>query len=269
MYFTKMQGLGNDFIVINSLDNSFNENLINIPRLANRHKGIGFDQLLIVESSETHGIDFKYRIFNADGQEVQQCGNGARCFALYVFEKKLTSKRKLNIETLNGDIELFINDVSSVTVNMGKPEFTPSKIPANFENQQKKYSIYDREIGVLSMGNPHAVILAENIENIEIEMTAKEIQNNGYFPEGVNVGFMQINSPSNISLRVYERGVGETQACGTGACAAVVFGVENNLLENTVCVSLPGGELNINYEKGSEVFMTGPAVFVFEGSIEV
>ena len=269
MYFTKMQGLGNDFIVINSLDNSFNENLINIPRLANRHTGIGFDQLLIVESSETHGIDFKYRIFNADGQEVQQCGNGARCFALYVFEKKLTSKRKLNIETLNGDIELFINDVSSVTVNMGKPEFTPSKIPANFENQQKKYSIYDREIGVLSMGNPHAVILAENIENIEIEMTAKEIQNNGYFPEGVNVGFMQINSPSNISLRVYERGVGETQACGTGACAAVVFGVENNLLENTVCVSLPGGELNINYEKGSEVFMTGPAVFVFEGSIEV
>jgi len=267
--FTKMQGLGNDFIVINNLDNSFNKKLINIPQLANRYFGIGFDQLLIVESSERAGIDFKYRIFNADGQEVQQCGNGARCFALYVFNKGLTSKRNLIVETLNGVIELIINDASSVTVNMGKPEFTPSKIPANFENQQKKYSIYDREIGVLSMGNPHAVILAENIENLEIEMTAKEIQNNGYFPEGVNVGFMQINSSSNISLRVYERGVGETQACGTGACAAVVFGVENNLLENTVCVSLPGGELNINYEKGSEVFMTGPAVFVFEGSIEV
>ena len=267
--FTKMHGLGNDFIVIDNLNGVFNENSINIPKLANRHTGIGFDQLLIVESSETPGIDFKYRIFNADGQEVQQCGNGARCFALYVFEKKLTKKRRLNVETLNGVIELNIIDDSSVTVNMGEPEFTPSKIPANFENQQKKYSIYDREIGVLSMGNPHAVILAENIENLEIEMTAKEIQNNGYFPEGVNVGFMQINSSSNISLRVYERGVGETQACGTGACAAVVFGVENNLLENTVCVSLPGGELNINYEKGSEVFMTGPAVFVFEGSIEV
>jgi len=267
--FTKMQGLGNDFIVINSLDNSFNENLINIPKLANRHTGIGFDQLLIVESSETQGIDFKYRIFNADGQEVQQCGNGARCFALYVFEKKLTSKRKLNVETLNGVIELIINNASSVSVNMGKPEFAPSKIPANFDNQYKKYSINDIEMGVLSMGNPHAVILIDNIENIEIDKTAKDIQNSGYFPEGVNVGFMKINSLNNISLRVYERGVGETQACGTGACAAVVFGVENNLLDNKVRVLLPGGDLDINYEKGTDVFMTGPAEFVFEGSIEV
>jgi len=267
--FTKMQGLGNDFIIINSLDNSFNENLIDIPKLANRHKGIGFDQLLIVESSERAGIDFKYRIFNADGQEVQQCGNGARCFALYVFEKKLTSKRKLNVETLNGDIRLTINNASNVTVNMGEPEFTPSKIPANFDNQQKNYSINSQEIGALSMGNPHAVIRVNKIENLEIEITAKDIQNSGYFPEGVNVGFMQINSPNNISLRVYERGVGETQACGTGACAAVVFGVENNLLDNKVRVSLPGGDLDINYEKGSEVFMTGPAVFVFEGSVEV
>jgi len=267
--FTKMQGLGNDFIVINGLDNSFNENLINIPKLANRHTGIGFDQLLIVESSETPDIDFKYRIFNADGQEVQQCGNGARCFALYVFEKKLTSKRKLNVETLNGNIELIINDSSSVTVNMGEPEFMPSKIPANLDNQHKKYSINDTEMGVLSMGNPHAVILANNIANLEIDKTAEDIQNSGYFPEGVNVGFMQINSLSNISLRVFERGVGETQACGTGACAAVVYGVENDLLHNKVRVSLPGGDLDINYEKGSEVSMTGPAEFVFEGSVEV
>jgi len=267
--FTKMQGLGNDFIVINGLDNSFDENLFNIPKLANRHTGIGFDQLLIVESSERPGIDFKYRIFNADGQEVQQCGNGARCFALYVFEKEYTHKRKLNVETLNGDIELIINDASSVTVNMGKPEFMPSKIPANLDNQHKKYSINDTEMGILSMGNPHAVILANNIATLEIDKTAEDIQNSGYFPEGVNVGFMQINSDSNISLRVFERGVGETQACGTGACAAVVFGVENNLLENTVCVSLPGGDLDIKYKKGSEVFMTGPAEFVFEGSIEV
>jgi len=267
--FTKMQGLGNDFIVINDLDNSFNKNLVNIPKLANRHTGIGFDQLLIVESSETPDIDFKYRIFNADGQEVQQCGNGARCFALYVFEKKLTSKRKLNVETLNGVIELIINDASSVTVNMGEPEFTPSKIPANFDNRHKKYSINHTEMGILSMGNPHAVILVNNIVNLEIDKTAKDIQNSGYFPESVNVGFMQINSSNSIYLRVYERGVGETQACGTGACAAVVYGVENNLLDNNVCVSLPGGNLDINYEKGSEVFMTGPAEFVFEGSIEV
>jgi len=267
--FTKMQGLGNDFIVINSLDNSFNENLINIPKLANRHTGIGFDQLLIVESSKTPDIDFRYRIFNADGQEVQQCGNGARCFALYVFEKKLTSKRKLNVETLNGVIELIINNTSSVSVNMGKPEFAPSKIPVNFDNQHKKYSINGKQIGVLSMGNPHAVIVADNIENIEIDKTAKDIQNSGYFPEGVNVGFMQIKASSNISLRVYERGVGETQACGTGACAAVVFGVENNLLDNKVYVSLPGGDLEINYEKGSDVFMTGPAEFVFEGTVEI
>jgi len=267
--FTKMHGLGNDFIVINGLDNSFNENLINIPKLANRHTGIGFDQLLIVESSSRSNIDFKYRIFNADGLEVQQCGNGARCFALYVFEKKLTSKRRLNVETLNGVIELIINNPSSVTVNMGKPEFAPSKIPANFDNQDNKYLINGMQIGVLSMGNPHAVILADNIENIEIDKTGKDIQKSGYFPEGVNVGFMQINAPSNISLRVFERGVGETQACGTGACAAVVFGVENDLLDNKVRVSLPGGDLDINYKKGSEVFMTGSAVFVFEGSFEI
>jgi len=264
-----MHGLGNDFIVINNLNNSFDDNLINIPKLASRNTGIGFDQLLIVEFSEKADIDFKYRIFNADGQEVQQCGNGARCFALYVFEKELTSKRKLNVETLNGVIGLIINNDSSVTVNMGKPEFTPSKIPANFDNQHKKYSINDTEMGILSMGNPHAVILANNIAYLEIDKTSVDIQNSGYFPEGVNVGFMQINSFSNISLRVFERGVGETQACGTGACAAVVFGVENNLLNHKVRVTLQGGDLDIKYEKGSEVFMTGPAEFVFEGSIEV
>lgn len=267
--FTKMHGLGNDFIVINNLNDFFNENSTSIPKLANRHTGIGFDQLLIVESSERADIDFKYRIFNADGQEVQQCGNGARCFALYVFEKKLTNKRKLNVETLNGDIELNIIDDSSVTVNMGEPEFTPSKIPANLGNQHKKYSINDTEMGILSMGNPHAVIQVNKTENLEIDKIAQDIQNSGYFPEGANVGFMQINSPSNISLRVYERGVGETQACGTGACAAVVFGVENNLLDNKVRVSLPGGDLEIKYEKGSDVFMTGPAKFVFEGLIEI
>jgi diaminopimelate epimerase len=267
--FTKMHGLGNDFIVIDNLDKSFNELMVDIPGIADRHTGIGFDQMLIVESSTRPNIDFKYRIFNADGQEVQQCGNGARCFALYVFEKGLTSKNKLSVETMNGDIRLVINDSSSVTVNMGKPEFKPSKIPANFNNQEKKYTINGEEIGVLSMGNPHAVILADKITHLEIEKTSKDIQNSSYFPEGVNVGFMQINSPSNISLRVYERGVGETQACGSGACAAVVFGVENNLLDNNVHVSLPGGDLDINYENGSDVFMTGPAEFVFEGSVEV
>ena len=264
-----MHGLGNDFIVIDNIDNSFNESLIDISRISNRRTGIGFDQMLLVESSTRPNIDFKYRIFNADGKEVQQCGNGARCFALYVFEKKLTNKRKINVETLNGVIELIINDASSVTVNMGEPEFTPSKIPANFDNQHKKYLINSTEIGALSMGNPHAVIIANNIDNLEIEMTAKDIQNSSYFPESVNVGFMQINSPNNISLRVFERGVGETQACGTGACAAVVFGVENNLLDNKVRVSLPGGNLEISYEKGSDVLMTGPAQFVFEGSVEI
>ena len=267
--FTKMHGLENDFIVIDNLDSSFNELMVDIPGIANRHSGIGFDQMLIVESSTRPNIDFKYRIFNADGQEVQQCGNGARCFALYVFEKGLTSKSKLSVETMNGDINLIINDSSSVTVNMGKPEFKLSKIPANFDHQEKKYTINGEEIGVLSMGNPHAVILADKIKHLEIEKTSKDIQNSCHFPEGVNVGFMQINSPSNISLRVYERGVGETQACGTGACAAVVFGVENNLLDNNVHVSLPGGDLDINYENGSDVFMTGPAEFVFEGSVEV
>jgi len=264
-----MQGIGNDFIVIDNLDNSFNENLINISQLANRHIGIGFDQLLIVESSTRSNMDFKYRIFNADGHEVQQCGNGARCFAIYVFKKELTNKRILNVETLNGDIELSINDASSVTVNMGKPEFNPTKIPVDIDNQENHYTINQLKVGILSMGNPHAVLISDDIVNLQIEEIARDIQNSGHFPEGVNVGFMQINSPSNISLRVYERGVGETQACGTGACAAVVYGVENDLLENKVCVSLTGGDLDINYEKGSDVFMTGPAEFVFEGSIEI
>jgi len=267
--FTKMHGLGNDFIVIDNLNHSFNENLIDITKLSNRYTGIGFDQLLIVEPSSRAEIDFKYRIFNADGNEIQQCGNGARCFAIYVFEKELTNKKKLNVETLNGDIKLVINDDSSVTVDMGDPEFMPSKIPAKFDNQAAKYIINGKEMGILSMGNPHAVVLANNVESLEIDKTAKDIQNSGYFPEGVNVGFMQINSSSNISLRVYERGVGETQACGTGACAAVVFGVENNLLDNKVCVSLPGGDLVVSYEIGSQVHMTGPAEFVFEGSIEI
>ena len=285
--FTKMHGLGNDFIVINNLNDVFNENLINIPKLANRHTGIGFDQLLIVESSERANIDFKYRIYNADGQEVQQCGNGARCFALYVLKKGLTSKKILNIETLNGDIELTIIDATSVTVNMGKPEFTLSKIPAKFDKQEKSYTINESAragsilrfpMGVLSMGNPHAVILMNNInyptygftiDSLQIDKLAQEITDSGYFPEGVNVGFMHFNSPNDISLRVFERGVGETQACGTGACAAVVHGVESDFLDNNVRVSLPGGQLDINYEKGSEVFMTGPAEFVFEGSIEI
>ena len=267
--FTKMHGLGNDFIIVNNLDFSVDINKLDISGLANRHTGIGFDQLLIVEPTKKNNLDFKYRIFNADGCEVQQCGNGARCFALYVFEKKITNKSKLNIETINGNIELIVNSSNSVTVNMGTPVFAPSKIPVNFNNQEKKYTINSQDIGVLSMGNPHAVILAENIKSLEIVETAKDIQNSGYFPDGVNVGFMQINSPNRISLRVYERGVGETQACGTGACAAVVFGVENNLLDNKVYVSLPGGDLEINYEKGSDVYMTGPAEFVFEGSIEV
>jgi len=264
-----MQGLGNDFVVIENLHNSINLNLIDIPKLANRNFGIGFDQLLLIESSTRKNIDFKYRIFNADGNEVEQCGIGARCFALYVLEKKLTRKKILNVETLNGDIELNINNTSSVTVNMGTPEFSPLKIPFKFSNQQEKYLINGKEIGVLSMGNPHAVIISDNIDNLEIDNIATDVQNSGYFPEGVNVGFMQINSSSNISLRVYERGVGETKACGTGACAAVVFGVENNLLNNKVRVTLSGGDLDINYEKGSDVLMTGPAEFVFEGSIEV
>ena len=285
--FTKMHGIGNDFIVINNLNDVFNENSINVPKLANRHTGIGFDQLLIVESSEREDIDFKYRIYNADGQEVQQCGNGARCFALYVLKKGLTSKKILNIETLNGDIELTIIDATSVTVNMGKPEFTLSKIPAKFDKQEKSYTINESAragsilrfpMGVLSMGNPHAVILMNNInyptygftiDSLQIDKLAQEITDSGYFPEGVNVGFMHFNSPNDISLRVFERGVGETQACGTGACAAVVHGVESDFLDNNVRVSLPGGQLDINYEKGSDVFMTGPAEFVFEGSIEV
>jgi len=264
-----MHGLGNDFIVIDNVNNSVNLKKINIQKLSNRHTGIGFDQMLVLEKTLIKNIDYKYRIFNANGSEVQQCGNGARCIALYLKEKKLIEKPTIKVETINGVIQLDYKDKNNITVNMGKPIFELNKIPLHYSSKSITYEINGYQMGVLSMGNPHAVIILKNIEDIDIASIAKGIQSSTYFPDSVNVGFMEICSKTNISLRVYERGVGETNSCGSGACAAVVYGKIKGLLDGNVTVKLNGGFLKINYEVNNDVMMSGPAEKVFEGSINI
>jgi len=267
--FTKMHGLGNDFIVINNINNSLNLKEINIQKLSNRHTGIGFDQMLVLEKTLHKNTDYKYRIFNANGSEVQQCGNGARCLALYLKERNIIKKSSFKLETINGIIQLHFLDQNNITVNMGKPIFELDQIPFNFTSKSISYDINGYQMGVLSMGNPHAVIISKNIKNIDISSIAEDIQNSLYFPDSVNVGFMEVCSRSSINLRVYERGVGETNACGSGACAAVVYGRMKGVLDQNVDVRLNGGCLKINYEKNNDVMMTGPAETVFEGTINI
>ena len=231
LLFSKMHGLGNDFVVIDGLSQKLPDLTISQRRfLADRHRGIGCDQLLMVEESKREGIDFKYRIFNSDGGEVSQCGNGARCFARFVYSKGLTQKKAIVVETSSGIITLTIEDVGeTVTVEMGPPDFDPKQIPFEVEHQVKVYDLTlsdDRKVclGVLSMGNPHAVMVVNDINATDVALLGPMIESHTNFPERVNVGFMQVLNKSEVIVRVYERGVGETQACGTGACAAVVVG---------------------------------------------
>jgi diaminopimelate epimerase len=263
MNFTKMHGLGNDFIVIDNTNNTVNLDAKTIKKLANRHFGIGFDQLLMVEKSSV--AEFKYRIFNADGSEVEQCGNGARCFAKFVLDKKLTSNNPIVVETKGGIISLLKNG-ENIEVDMGIASFNPQTIIKNKE-QKDSYNIADFEMGLVSMGNPHAVLIVDNIDD-EIEEIAKKIQNADEFLNGVNVGFMQIIDKENIKLRVYERGSGETLACGSGASAAVNVGFKNGLLANQVKVSLKGGDCVIKIAK-NKTTLIGPATTVFEGQITI
>ena len=272
LHFTKMQGAGNDFIVINGIDQAFQLNAQQIQHLANRQFGIGFDQLLLVESSKV--ADFKYRIFNADGSEVAQCGNGARCFVRFIVDQKLSSKREISVETASGIISPKLEDNGLVTVNMGAPKFIPSEIPFIAESAANSYILDVAEqqiaISVVSMGNPHAVQIVEDIEAAPVVAQGSLIEIHPRFPQRVNAGFMQIIDAHHIKLRVFERGSGETLACGTGACAAVVAGIQLERLQSPVKVSARGGELHIAWQGGNTpVMMTGPAVTVFTGNIEI
>lgn len=276
--FTKMHGLGNDFMVIDGTRQTFDASRAPIAQWANRHTGIGFDQLLLVETSQTENIDFRYRIFNADGSEVEQCGNGARCFVKFVVEQGLTDKHEIMVETARGIIKPKLNADGLVTVNMGRPHFLPEEVPFMLRSGEKvgekNYIVVNgidsAQMSILSMGNPHAVMLVEDVLSAPVEEWGAPLQNHARFPARVNVGFMQIVDEQHIRLRVYERGAGETQACGTGACAAVVSGVRWGLLQADapVRVSLPGGDLYIQWSEGNDVMMTGPAVRVYDGVVE-
>ncbi len=273
--FTKMHGAGNDFVVLNNCAGQLDLTPTLIKRLADRHFGVGADQVLIVESSSR--ADFKYRIFNADGQEVQQCGNGARCFAQYVFDKGLTSKSQITVETLAGIIQPELIKNNWVKVNMGPAQFDPAKVP--FVSQglpsrtvgalsQYKLDVGELWVGVASMGNPHVVVLLDQpASDTQVQRIGAALESHPRFPERVNVGFLHVVNPGRVNLRVYERGVGETLACGTGACAAAVIGMQMGLLAERVEVVKAGGTLTIEWsgKAESDVLMTGPAQTVFEG----
>jgi diaminopimelate epimerase len=272
--FTKMQGAGNDFIVVDATRETPKLEPTTIRKLADRHFGVGFDQLLVVEPPRSAGTDFYYRIFNADGGEVSQCGNGARCFVRYVHDKKLSDKASIRVETRSGIIEPRLERDGRVTVNMGAPGFELEKIPFDAPRREPAYDLdvdgRDIRIFALSMGNPHAVQVVADVEAAPVLTEGPLIERHARFPERVNAGYMQVLDRGRIRLRVFERGAGETLACGTGACAAVVAGIGAGLLDSPVTVDTHGGELDIAWQgEGTPVWMTGPAQSVFEGEIEV
>ncbi len=272
--FTKMHGFGNDFVVIDAINQDVDLTDEQVRFIADRHFGVGCDQLLLVEASEVADVDFVYRIFNADGGEVEQCGNGARCFAVFVREKGLTQQDHIRVETASGLIELHVQSDGQVTVDMGTPKLNPWEIPFNADTRLDEYPLDVNgqllKIGAVSMGNPHAVTIVENVATAEVNQLGAEIESHPLFPNRVNAGFMQIIDDSHIRLRVYERGAGETLACGTGACAAMVIGRLQGHLADEVQVDLPGGSLQISWQgEGTPVMMTGPATRVFEGTITV
>ena len=274
IYFTKMHGLGNDFVVIDAINQDINLNPEQIRFIANRHFGVGCDQILLVETADEEGIDFRYRIYNADGGEVEQCGNGARCFATFVREQGLTDKKTISVITMSGKIILQVEDDGRVTVNMGPPVLSPEQIPFIAEQQKNQYAIDISgdiiTIGAVSMGNPHGVVIIDDIKTAPVETLGPLIQQHEVFPNQANIGFMQILDRQHIKLRVYERGAGETLACGTGACAAVVVGNLQGYLDQSVNVSLLGGELSIYWAGGeSPVMMTGPTATLFTGSMSL
>ena len=274
--FTKMHGLGNDFVVIDAVTQAQARTLApaQVRFLADRHFGVGCDQVLVVEQSSRPDADFRYRIFNADGGEVEQCGNGARCFVRFVHDKGLTARRAIRVETQCGLIEPRLEDDGLVSVDMGVPRFEPTRVPFIAESdalvQRLELDGGAVEITALSMGNPHAVQVVANVDAAPVGVQGPLIENHPRFPQRVNAGFMQVVDRHAIRLRVFERGAGETLACGTGACAAVAAGIARGLLDSPVRVATRGGELAIAWGgPGQPVLMTGPATTVFEGEIEL
>lgn len=272
--FTKMHGLGNDFIVVDLISQRAFFDAMTIRRLADRHFGIGFDQLLIVEPPDFPNVDFKYRIFNADGSEVEQCGNGVRCFARFVYERQLTNKKRFKGQTSAGIVEPELGENGWVRVNMGYPKFLPQEIPFIAEEPDALYDIaladnQSLTIDVVNMGNPHAVTIVTDVLTADVAHIGPQVESHERFPQRVNAGFMQIVDEKHARLRVFERGVGETMACGTGACAAAVSGMRRGLLANNVEIELAGGKLQIEWKEGDVVWMTGPTATVYEGRLDL
>mgnify|MGYP006083084463 CR=1 FL=1 len=276
--FNKMHGLGNDFMVVDLVTQHAYLTPMQIRHLADRNFGVGFDQLLLVEVPTQTDVDFKYRIFNSDGSEVENCGNGARCFARFVYEQKLIGRRNIRVETANGNMELELTADNDVIVNMGPPVLAPAAVPFIPESSDKEQAASYKiaveghgtiELGAVSMGNPHAVMLVDDVETAAVETLGPLVEAHSSFPQKVNAGFMQVVNRNHIKLRVFERGVGETKACGTGACGAVVSGILRGLLDNKVQVDLPGGSLTIEWDGKGDVIMTGPTSNVFEGRVNV
>ncbi|ORU90943.1 MAG: diaminopimelate epimerase [Cycloclasticus sp. symbiont of Poecilosclerida sp. M] len=268
-----MHGLGNDFVVIDAINQAISLSAERIQQLADRNFGIGFDQLLLVEKAKGKA-DFRYVIYNADGSEVSQCGNGARCFALFVKQKGLTDKTEICVETGDGELVLQINEDDLVAVNMGVPRFSPSDIPLSMPEESAEYSV-DVEgqmvrFSALSIGNPHAVIQVDDVDDAPVSGLGAALESHAIFPQRVNIGFAQTTNSSEIKLRVYERGAGETLACGSGACAAAVLAIELGTAVTPVTVNVRGGFLKIDWQgREKPVLMTGPAIFVFDGTIEL
>jgi diaminopimelate epimerase len=273
--FAKMQGQGNDFVVLDGVRAAISLDAETVRRIADRHFGVGCDQLLVVEKPRQAGNDFRYRIYNADGGEVEQCGNGARCFARFVLDEGLTSKREIAVETAAGVIRPKVEDSGQVTVDMGAPRFDPREVPFVAAREpavthEIRVAGLPVQVAVLSMGNPHAVQVVEDVDRAPVATQGPLIERHPAFPQRVNAGYMQPLSRAHIRLRVWERGAGETLACGTGACAAVVAGIRLGILDNDVRVTTRGGDLRIRWNgEGTPVMMTGDAVRVFEGEIEV
>lgn len=272
--FTKMHGLGNDFMVIDLVSQQAHIQPKHARQWGDRHTGIGFDQLLLVETPTSPEVDFRYRIFNADGSEVEQCGNGARCFARFVLDKRLTVKKRIRVETRGGIIELEMRPDGQVTVNMGAPRLLPADIPFVAESEALRYPLelegQSLELAAVSMGNPHAVLRVERVDDAPVRTLGPKLEHHPRFPQRVNVGFLEVVDRQHGKLRVWERGAGETQACGTGACAAAVAAIREGWMDSPLQLELPGGKLCIEWAgAGQPVMMTGPAVRVYEGQIRL
>ncbi|WP_313517226.1 diaminopimelate epimerase [Pseudomonas sp.] len=272
--FTKMHGLGNDFMVLDLVSQHAHIQSKHARQWGDRHTGVGFDQLLIVEPPSNPDVDFRYRIFNADGSEVEQCGNGARCFARFVIDKRLTSKREIRVETKGGIIELTLRADGQISVDMGAPRLLPSEIPFQAEGQALSYQVEvdgeSVELAAVSMGNPHAVLRVDDVQAAPVRTLGPKLEHHPRFPQRVNVGFLQVLDRKLARLRVWERGAGETQACGTGACAAAVAAIQQGWMDSPLHLDLTGGRLAIEWAgPGHPVIMTGPAVRVYEGQVRL